>query len=138
MQKSQNFYLYFTDPRPIMGTLILSSSAKNNYCALKCLVAASFCGQPLTTKIDESSKDKIAFEPFDNQIDKDDNLQGQVSFSIWHSGQCSKKHCGNYKRVVTKPKSIATPFTTMLQTKGKFVNFLGTTYLCFIILDHKR
>ena len=82
MQKSHNFYLYFTDPRPIMGTLILNNSARNNYCALKCLVAASFCGQPLTTKIDESSKEKIAFEPFDNQIDKDDNLQGQVSFSI--------------------------------------------------------
>ena len=62
-----------------MGTLIVSSSVKNNYSALQCLVAASFCGKTLTTKIDESSKAMIAFEPFDDRDVKDDNHQVQVS-----------------------------------------------------------
>ena len=50
-----------------MGTLIASNSFTNNYSALKCLVAASFSGKSLATKVNESSETNITFEPFEKE-----------------------------------------------------------------------
>ena len=53
-----------------MGTLTASNSFTNNYSALKCLVAASFCGKSLATKVNKSSETSIAFEPFEKKVIK--------------------------------------------------------------------
>ena len=77
-----------------MGTLIVSNSFTNNYSALKCLVAASFCGKSLATKVNESSETNIAFEPFEKG---DHNIQEQGN----------EKNQRNKMEILTDPLSIS-------------------------------
>ena len=75
-----------------MGTLIASNSFTNNYSALKCLVAASFCGKSLATKVNESSETRIVFEPFEEE------------------GQNSQEQ-GNEKNKITKMEILTDPLS---------------------------
>ena len=78
----------------MMGTLIASNSFTNNYSALKCLVAASFCGKSLATKVNESSETRIVFEPFEEE--------GQNS-----QEQGNEKNKRTKMEILTDPLSIS-------------------------------
>ena len=77
-----------------MGTLTASNSFTNNYSALKCLVAASFCGKSLATKVNKSSETSIAFEPFEEEGHKSQD-------------QGNEKNQRTKMDVLTDPSSIS-------------------------------